>query len=260
MPTSVANGLASELLSVPMRLLSWNIYFGGHMFEERRDGLFAELERRRPDVALLQEVTPELLEALTVQSWISEYHLSDTDGGSLGRYGMLLLARLAPDRVRWLDLPTAMGRSLLVADVGGLTVATVHLESSKHDTAVRVAQLERIFGFLRRYDSDVVLAGDMNFQPSDSAETAALDGDFADLWPALRPGEPGYTVDTDANPMRYQLKEKPTHKRIDRVFHRGSAWRATAIELVGTRPIDVDGTFVSDHFGLEVELTRTVTG
>lgn len=38
---------------------------------------------------------------------------------------------------------------------------------------------------------------------------------------------------------------------------RSARWRATAIERVGMAPIDVDGTFPSDHFGLEVTLTPT---
>jgi endonuclease/exonuclease/phosphatase family metal-dependent hydrolase len=42
--------------------------------------------------------------------------------------------------------------------------------------------------------------------------------------------------------------------RIDRVFARSRRWRPEAIELVGTAPIDRAGTFVSDHFGLEVTL------
>ena len=47
-----------------------------------------------------------------------------------------------------------------------------------------------------------------------------------------------------------------TRNRIDRVFVRSRAWRPTAIELVGTAPFDDAGTFVSDHFGIEVALAR----
>jgi len=91
----------------------------------------------------------------------------------------------------------------------------------------------------------------MNFTPDDPIENTALDPAFVDIWPALRPGEPGYTVDTDLNTMRIQVKSTPVQKRIDRVFSRSARWRARSIELIGTRPIDVDGTFTSDHFGLE---------
>ncbi len=38
-----------------------------------------------------------------------------------------------------------------------------------------------------------------------------------------------------------------------------AAWRATSIELLGTQPIDVDETFISDHFGLAVSLQATAS-
>ena len=43
-------------------------------------------------------------------------------------------------------------------------------------------------------------------------------------------------------------------QRFDRVFLRGARWQPRTIERVGTTAIDSDGTFVSDHFGLEVDL------
>ena len=92
----------------------------------------------------------------------------------------------------------------------------------------------------------MIWCGDFNLKP-ESPEQAAIHTTWIDAWASLR-DEPGYTVDTDLNTMRYQLKDKPTHKRIDRVLSRGMT--ASAIELVGTEPIDIDGTFVSDHFGL----------
>jgi tyrosyl-DNA phosphodiesterase 2 len=102
---------------------------------------------------------------------------------------------------------------------------------------------------------DVALVGDMNFQPGDPIENAALDPTFVDTWPALRPDDPGYTVDTEINTMRLQVRSTPTRKRIDRVFVRSRNWRARSIELTGTRPFDAEGTFLSDHFGLETVLT-----
>ena len=59
---------------------------------------------------------------------------------------------------------------------------------------------------------------------------------------------------SERNPMRLQVLGKETRKRIDRVFARTRRWRPQEIELLGTVPIDGAGTFISDHFGLEVEL------
>lgn len=238
---------------VDVRLLTWNVWFGGHMFDERRDALLAELQRRRADVIVLQEVTQELLLALLDEPWLrAAYHVSERE---VAMYDVVILSRLPVRRIVRLELPTEMGRRMLVAELGcGLAVATVHLESTQEEARARAAQLAILQPALADRYEDVVLAGDMNFKPGDPVETAALDPTFVDVWPALRPDEPGYTVDTDINTMRLQVKSTPTHKRIDRVFARSSRWRARSIELVGTRPLDDDGTFISDHFGLETVL------
>jgi tyrosyl-DNA phosphodiesterase 2 len=240
---------------VDFSLLTWNVWFGGHRFGERRAALIAALAARQPDVILLQEVTPELLGALVAEEWVqSGYHVSDATGRTLGDYGILVLSRLPIVRLAFLELPTTMGRALVMADLAcGMCVATVHLESMRHSTELRVAQLGLVQSALAEVP-DVVLAGDFNFSPEDPDETAALDPALVDLWPALYPADPGYTIDSSINTMRGQTKSKAAHERIDRVFLRGPTWRARSIDLVGAQPIDAAGTFVSDHFGLSVEL------
>ena len=235
---------------VDVRLVTWNVWFGGHMFDERCAALLAELQRRRADVIALQEVTSELFVALLEEPWVrAAYQISPL---GVRAYDVVILSRLPIRRVVEVALPTSMGRRLVVAELAcGLAVATVHLESMREEATTRAAQLRVIQpALVDRYDN-VVLAGDMNFTPGDPIENAALDPSFVDVWSALRSGEPGYTVDTDINTMRIQVKSTPVHKRIDRVFSRSSRWRARSIDLLGTQPIDIDGTFTSDHFGLE---------
>jgi tyrosyl-DNA phosphodiesterase 2 len=239
---------------VGLRVLTWNTWFGDHMFDERRAALLVELERRKPDVIALQEVTPDLLSALADAPWVrNAYQLSEVELWQ--RYDIALLSRQPIRRLTALELPTQMGRRLLVAELAcGLAVGTVHLESMKESITARATQLKLIQPYLAGLADDAVLAGDMNFKPDDEIETATLDRELVDVWPLLHPDDPGYTADSAQNPMRYALKPKLSRKRIDRVFVRGTRWRPTAIELVGTSPIDDDGTFISDHFGLEVTL------
>jgi tyrosyl-DNA phosphodiesterase 2 len=248
--------LAERTAPVDVRLVTWNVWFGGHMFEERCAALLAELARRRPEVIALQEVTEELLDELLAQPWVRAAYQVSTR--RLHHYDVVLLSRLP---IRWMaliDLPSAMGRRLLTAELAcGLTLATVHLESTASEAAARAAQLRIVQPALAERYPDVVLAGDMNFEPDHTLENAALDPSFVDVWPVLHPGEPGYTVDTDINLMRLQVNSNPARKRIDRIFARSSRWRAQAIELVGTAPIDLDGTFPSDHFGLEAAFATT---
>ena len=214
------------------------------MFEERRDALVVELARLRPEVIALQEVTVEHLDALY---GLTEYTVEASESIASG-YGVALLSRVPTVRMRELTLPSSMGRTLLEVELAsGVTIATVHLESLD-EAERRREQLEIIQHRLAHRDP-VVLCGDFNLLP-DGGEQAAIDASWTDAWVALRPDEPGYTVDTDINSMRYQIKQKRTQKRIDRVLLRGVT--AATIDLVGTSPIDIDGTFVSDHFGLLV--------
>jgi len=237
-----------------VRLLTWNVWFGGHMFDERRAALMADLERRRPDVIALQEVTADLLSDLVNARWVrAEYQLTDVE--LFQTYDVVVLSRLPIRRVTELLLPTRMGRRLVVAELAcGLSVGTVHLESMKESVHPRATQLGLIQPFLAKL-GDAVLAGDMNFKPDDPIETAAVDPTFVDVWPVLRPDDPGYTADSQINRMRFSLKPALSRKRIDRVFLHSTRWRPAAIELVGTEPIDADGTFTSDHFGLECTLS-----
>jgi tyrosyl-DNA phosphodiesterase 2 len=232
-----------------VQLLTWNVYFGGHMFEERRDRLVAELERRRPEVIALQEVTAEHLQALKeLRGYAST--LDDSDSFTTAGYGVAIFARVPIVATREFALPSEMGRTLLTVELAtGWTIATVHLESlGEHERRIeQLAIIQRRLASRTR----AVLCGDFNFTP-DGPEQLTIEPSWSDAWAALRPDEPGYSVDTEINSMRYQLEEKRTQKRIDRVLTRGVA--AHAIALVGTEPIDVDGTFVSDHFGLVVDV------
>ncbi|MDC3954785.1 endonuclease/exonuclease/phosphatase family protein [Polyangium jinanense] len=250
----------ARIAARPLKLVTWNVWFGAHKFRVRQEALLAELSRRSPDVIVLQEVTQKLLAAIVEAPWVrAGYQISDVDGSTFSRYGVLLLSRIPIRRLVVLDLPTEMGRRLLSAELScGLTVATIHLESTSECTATRVAQLGIIQPYLAASSPDVVFAGDMNFAPDAAAENAALDPTFVDVWPALHGDRPGFTVDTNINFMRYVMHAEHAHKRIDRVFLRSRAFSPRAATLVGVEPIDEEDTFISDHFGIEVELAPSL--
>ena len=244
---------AEATTPIDLRIITWNVWFGEYRFKQRRGALLATLAQRRADVIALQEVTPPLLAAIHAEPWVrAEYQVSELR--VLG-YDVVVLSRVPIVRMTTLSLPTEMGRRLAVARLAcGLDVATVHLESIDVSAPARAEQLRIIQPFLAGESEDVVLVGDMNFKPDAPLENAVLDSSFVDVWPVLRPDDPGFTVDSERNPMRAQVRGKPSRKRIDRVFARTRRWQPAAIELLGTAAFDADDTFVSDHFGLEVVL------
>lgn len=242
-----------------LTLLTWNVWFGKHRFQQRTAALLDEIEWRAPDVIALQEVTEGLVEVLTEDSRIrARYHLTDVSGRTFERYGVMLLSKIPFLGAGMVALPSQMGRRLLVGQLAnGLGVATVHLESTASCVAERVAQLKIIQPLLAAATEDVVLMGDMNFAPEAEAESAAIEPSFVDAWSKNLFGEPGYSVDCARNDLRRRNDESHTQKRIDRVFVRSERWQVQGISLTGTTPLDEEGTFVSDHFGLEAVLSSS---
>lgn len=237
-----------------LRIVTWNVWFGSLERLARQRALWEQLEAVDPDVVCLQEMIPEHLDGPEIERWCDRgYWLSDA---YIFGYDVVMLSRIPVRHHERLPMVTVMGRSLLMARLATdppLTVATIHLESTAPMTDARVRQLRDINAHLAS-ESDVVLVGDMNFSDDAPAETAEVRG-WRDAWPLLRPEEPGFTVDSRVNEMRYVSKQGHVQQRIDRVFQRGDGWRLRSIERLGTEPLAGDPlTFVSDHFGLVVDL------
>lgn len=232
-----------------LSIVTYNIWFEAVARDERCQGLAELLEARRPDIIGLQEATLRMLRPLLEQEWVRrDYWCSASPHSHGGTHGVVLLARPEPVRLAFDPLPGVMGRRLLWADFADLRVGVVHLESSAHSAPVRAEQLEVIFSRLAEAAS-AVLMGDFNLCSS-SDENRRLDPGYVDLWARLRPEEPGYTVDSERNPM---LRRQEKRVRLDRILLRSERWQATGVEMLGTEPI-APNVLVSDHFGLEAQL------
>ena len=205
------------------------------------------------DVIGLQEVTPYFLAHLLSQPWLrAQYCVSDVNGSTLDRYGVVLLSRVPVRRFLLLPLPSMMSRRLLVADFGPLAVATVHLESMRPCVEERIVQLDLVCRALAQAPG-AVLMGDMNFD-KDSREEGTRDASYRDLWAELAPDQPGWTIDNARNTMRHALGKSATPARLDRILLRGD-WQGRSIRLLGTEPIAPE-LHLSDHFGLHATLDR----
>lgn len=240
-----------------LTVATFNIWFDEYHAEQRYRAIADLLGERKPDVIVLQEVTPAALSIFLEQPWIREEYLSASAvGDHTGNYGMLTLSRVPIVRAAHSRLPTRQTRGFLVTELaidgGRQIVCCVHLDSGKSSARLRGWQLRRIFRALRPAENAVVL-GDFNMR---DAENDRITAPFCDVWPALRPDEDGYTENTSINLMRFDARNKKRHVRFDRVLLKGTRWRAASIELLGTEPIspELPRVFPSDHFGVECRL------
>jgi tyrosyl-DNA phosphodiesterase 2 len=240
-----------------LTVATFNIWFDDYHAEQRYRAIADLLRERGPDVIVLQEVTPAALELFIGQPWVRGEYLSvSAVGGDTGNYGMLMLSRVPIARASYTRLPTRQSRGFLDAElaVGGarLIVCCLHLDSGKSSARLRAWQLRRIFRSMKKVD-DAVLLGDFNMRDTENGRITAP---YCDIWPALRPRDPGFTEDTSINHMRFDARNKKRHVRFDRVLLKGSRWRASDVELLGTQPIspELPRVFPSDHFGVECRL------
>lgn len=239
--------------SVPdtLVLTTFNVWFDPFHARRRYQAVADVLAPLEPDVMVFQEVTAPALDVLLAQPWIrASYVAASVTGRRTGNYGMLILSRLPLRRVAHTALPTEAWRGVLHArvDVGGrpLHLGCVHLDSGKSRAQLRERQLRKVFGLFDDAE-DVILLGDFNMRDDERIAPP-----FTDVWPVLRPGQPGFTEDTSINLMRLDSTGKPRHVRFDRVVLKGPGIRAVDIGLLGTEPVSahLPRVFPSDHFGV----------
>lgn len=257
-PVSAQPSGAVDAISV----VTLNTWFKEKARKARLAAQHAWLEAHQPDVIALQEVLPDQLGALLAAPWVRASYQTLPDPYlplNEAGYGVALLVKRPVLRFSWLPLPSTQGRGLLSAVLpGGLTVSTVHLESQRPNHEARTAQLVCIAEALEHAEAHL-LVGDFNFDDGDAHPCPH--GPWTDLWAANRPMDPGYTADEVVNPMRFAGRPPrpggPQRRRIDRLWlrDRSAVWQAVTMDRMGVEPIEPD-TWMSDHFGLTLELAR----
>lgn len=238
---------ADSALPPTFKISTWNVWFDKHHRDERFASMLGQLRGHAPEIMAFQEVTLPFVRAVQAAEWLRQgYWISSTDHNHLGT---VLICRVQPLRLSWVEIPTSMGRRLLKADFpGDLSVAVAHLESLANPE-LRRQQLAVAFSQLRPSARSAFL-GDFNFG-DEQPETEALDPGFVDAWASQYPNDPGFTRDTQANTMARLGRSEIKRQRLDRILTRGL--RLESVEMLGTEPIS-DGLYPSDHFGLLARL------
>ncbi|MFF1501971.1 poly(A) polymerase [Streptomyces sp. NPDC058316] len=258
----VPEGVPASVLPAPLTLLTWNTLWDRYDSDRidtarRRPLLLDALQAADADVIALQEAEPALLGLLLSTPWVRESYTfwADPAGRDVADCGLLLLSRL-PVREAGLHV---LGPHKAVAAVvvegaeGPVTVAVTHLSSdhSANGAARREVELTDLATGLAAIGGDVMLLGDFN----DGGDTPQERLGMPDAWSRVHgAGDRTPTFDPSVNPLAAVSSLTGRASRLDRVLVRPGRLRPVSAALLGDVPTP-DGLYVSDHFGVRVELT-----
>lgn len=182
---------------------------------------------------------------------------------------MLVHQRHGP--IQWIDeeISTNLFRRLVGARIfltnagveEAFDVTTVHLESTRGESAKRRQQLQEIFEILRvRNAPHALLCGDFNFDPSEEEEREIDPAVWTDAWTSAGDGRcEGYTEDTSVNIMRAMHSHTTKQVRYDRVILKSESvtFQKGETHVMGRQCIDEGRqTWPSDHFGVQCTLVK----
>ena len=238
-----------------LNLLTYNVLADQADAEARAGKLLEIIGDADADIIAFQEAAPWFIERLRQRPWAKGYHLTLSGGENRAAGGLVIMSRLPIICRTYVPLAGRQRRGFLLARVrvedSTFSVGTVHLESLLEDGPIRARQLDTAFAQLAEAE-DAILMGDFNFGDAEEPETTSLVAEYADLWLALRPDQPGLTWDIDRSVMarRGSFPGEPS-RRLDRILLRSRLWRPADIHIIGGRPVAEGGlVFPSDHFGL----------
>ncbi|WP_335934492.1 poly(A) polymerase [Streptomyces sp. PTD5-9] len=245
----------------PLTVLTWNTLW------DRYDSDRIDTARRRPllldalraadaDVIALQEAEPVLLSLLLAAPWVRERYTfwADPDGRDVADHGLLLLSRVPVREAGLHELGPHKAVAAVVVESaqGPVTVAATHLSSdhSPNGADRRDAELTDLATGLAAVEGEVLLLGDFNDGGSTPQERLGM----ADAWSLVRgASDRTPTFDPSVNPLAAVSSLSGRASRLDRVLLRAERWRPVSASLLGDAPAP-DGLYVSDHFGVRVEL------
>ena len=252
-----------DLETKDLSVLSWNVDGLDSMrppkdMALRTFAVFAEIERLKPDVVFLQELTAVNWRLFqTVLN--NDFELLTQQNNDMGYF---VAAALRREKFRVLMSETInfetskMGRGLLAAQAeiksngDRILLATSHLESEGVSAKERMRQLVECWKFVDDTGLKAIFGGDMNARDKEVSAVREQSSGLKqpiDAWEALgSPRESQFTWDTFKND-NLQLP-KGARCRFDRLYLWGL--QPTHFALVGTERIEDLGRYPSDHFGI----------
>lgn len=257
--------------------------------EERVSALLRAIEVLDADILALNEVSARGLEVLLGSAFIRRtYHVSespDRANGSFKVHGCLLLSKFPFRKLALVRYQRHRPAVAGLVDVPGalspLVVCSLHTlaQQTQVNAAVRCRQIADAKNASQALcpEAGLVVLGDLNMHEV-SEDAVLVRENMLDLWVETHnePTNPsgssssnnsrnstfeGFTFDPVKNSMisRY-IPNESRRMRLDRILlTAGSLWApSSCVSLWADQPLDEE-LFLSDHFGLWVELSPSAT-
>ena len=214
-----------EKIGASFSVCSLNVWFEELWLPQRYEEQLKCFQSLNADVICLQEVTANYLALLLRDKhfqkryWISTLAMSN--------YGCLILSKLPVLQMQEVELPTRMGRSLLMIETEYGSFCTVHLESLDSQS-IRKIQLQNISQHTRKH-ADLFFCGDFNFSGDDpeAEESKCVPSDLLDEMPKE------YTLGVNYPSSKY----KPG--RFDRLLYRSDRFKMIDSCVFGKNRLDI---------------------
>ncbi|MFI6861929.1 RNA repair domain-containing protein [Streptomyces sp. NPDC050421] len=244
-----------------LTVLTWNTLWDRYDSDRiatarRRPLLLHALRAADADVIALQEAEPALLDLLLARDWVRDGYVLATDpaGSDVADCGLLLLSRLPVSEagLHSLGPHKAVTAAVVETSEGPVTVAVTHLSSdhSPEGATRRDTELTDLATGLAGIEGELLLVGDFN----DGGDRPQTRLSMADAWSEVHgPADRTPTFDPSVNPLAAISSLSGRVSRLDRVLLRTERLRTRSAALTGETP-GPEGLYVSDHYGVRVEL------
>jgi len=133
-----------------------------------------------------------------------------------------------------------------------IAISSSHLAPFNNGAAAREESIRSLVGSLSRKCNNVITIGDMNMRVAEDKKIEGIAGD--DAWKVVGSNnESKYPWNVFVNP--YHENGFRNRARYDRCYVKGNKVSVTRFDLIGNTPVEVEGDYLSDHFGIIVEVT-----
>ena len=267
-PKTISKKLMSTNLedakpSYPLNIVSWNIssaqpsQVAPNQTSRRRDAaslIREEVLRKSPEIVALQETAfpeqgGEIFHDYTSLGTRSALHTYE--------YVDLLIRREAFSGVESIAFPNLPAVGAVLSYHGTkFAVASIHLPHTRQAAPFRRQLCQSILECIKSHTvSCILLIGDFNMRKDEDKFIEQMGGGLVDAWKEVTNSDKQKMFTWNGRENLYHgLDSFRFTARFDRCYVRGERLRAREFDLVGDRPVEGRGDYLSDHYGMFVGL------